>query len=183
MDLVYFIEDITKKYNTSDYTDKSKDELKNNLKYLYSILPINLKNKNIELNDKLCNFIIKSGVRRFQECGYPTINGTNLCERHYSDKFLKKEEKNNKKEDNKQDKIEDKKEEIKISIIAKKEIKQNDIILIKNKYGNILWPNTKLVFKSFKEQIIIGKEASNGEIEELSLEDIEYCKKNKLKIK
>jgi hypothetical protein len=73
MDLVYFIEDICKKYNCSEA------EKRKHFYYLYSLLP---KDSIIKLNDKLCSFKIRGGVRRFQECGHLCVENNNYCEKH-----------------------------------------------------------------------------------------------------
>jgi len=179
MELVYFLEDISKKYDLN--ISKSKEDLE----YLYSLLPNHIKDKKIELNVSTCSFIIKSGVRRFQECGYPVIEEKEYCEKHLEYNFKKLNPelyKENKKEELK--KIErEKKNETKISLVAKRQLKSTDILLVKNKYNHILWPNSNLVFSSFKDKYIIGTEDKEGQLVELNEEDIKKCIEYKLPYK
>ena len=54
------------------------------------------------------------------------------------------------------------------------------IVFRKNKYGNFALGNTGLVLKNDKERIIIGKQV-NSSIVDLTEDDINICKKRKLK--
>ncbi len=179
MDLIYFIKDFNVLFNKEYH-------LKDDLNFLYQILPDSIKNKNLNLNSTTCPFIIKSGVRRFQPCGHPidTNNNSQFCEKHTTYNFKKehpKEYKEMEKEKQKQQLLEEK-HKPKISIVVQKQIQQkNTVLLVKNKYNNILWPNSNLVFKSFKEKIIIGIEDINGNVNPLKEEDIQLCISNKLK--
>jgi hypothetical protein len=177
MDLIYFIKDISLRI-------EKEYHLKDDYQFLYSILPDSIKNKNLNLNSKVCPFIIKSGVRRFLPCNHPVNSNSEFCEKHTTYNFKKehpKEFKEIEKEKQKLLLLEESKKP-KISIIAQKQIQQqNSIILVKNKFNNILWPNSTLVFKSFKEKIIIGTEDINGNVVPLNENDIQLCINYKLK--
>lgn len=179
MDLIYFLKDFHNSKSSNEY------HLKDDFQFLYSILPESIKTKNLNLNSKVCPFIIKSGVRRFLPCGHPTINDSEFCEKHTTYNFKiqnPKEYTELQKEKKRLKELEEENKKPKISIVAQKQIKQtNGILLVKNKFNNILWPNSNLVFKSFKEKIIIGSENKDGNIDPLKEEDIQYCILNKLK--
>jgi hypothetical protein len=181
MDLIYFLKDFhiyNSKYNNEYH-------LKDDFIYLFQTLPESIKSKNLNLNSTTCNFIIKSGLRRFLPCGHPTISNSEYCLKHNTYIFKKenpKEYKELKKEEKHLKLIKEENKKPKVSIVAYKQIKENNsILLVKNKFNNILWPNSKLVFKSFKEKIIIGTEDEIGNIISLKTEDIELCKQYKLK--
>ena len=180
MDLIYFIKDFNVLYNKEYH-------LKDDLTFLYQILPESIKSKNLNLNSTTCPFIIKSGVRRFLPCGHPIDlknSNSQFCEKHTTYNFKKEHPKEYKEMEKEKQKLQllDESKKPKISVIAKKQIQQqNSIILVKNNFNNILWPNSNLVFKSFKEKIIIGTEDINGNIIPLKEEDIQLCISNKLK--
>ncbi len=178
MELVYFIENCNKKL------DNSETKCREDYKYLYSILPNVIKDKQLNLNVPLCTFIIKSGVRRFQECGHPLLPNENYCEKHAEYTFKKNNpelfEEQRKEEQRKEE--ERKREEKKISFVVRKKLKPTDVILVKNKNNHILWPNTKYIISSFKEKIVIGKEDEEGKMIRLIEEDIKYCKEHNIPI-
>jgi len=168
MDLIYFIEDISK------ILQSNPQQKKDHYLFLYSILPDSITSKKITIDTKLCKHIIKSGLRRFQSCSKPVIKNSEYCETHDSNIIIQK-----KKEKKALQQIEEKLEGI--SLNAKKQIKPTDIILKKNKYNNVLWPNSDLVFASIKQHIIVGYEDELGNICPLDEEHIEECKNYKLK--
>ena len=180
MDLIYFIKDFSTLFNKEYH-------LKDDYYFLHSILPESIKSKNLNINSTTCSFIIKSGVRRFLPCGHPIDlknRNSQFCDKHTTYNFKKehpKECKEIEKEKQKLQLLEESKKP-KISIIAQKQLQQkNGIVLVKNKCNNIVWPNSTLVFKSFKEKIIIGTEDINGNVIPLKEEDIQLCIFNKLK--
>lgn len=52
----------------------------------------------------------------------------------------------------------------------------------KNKFGNYTHTSTGLVFRSAKEKYVYGRQDEDGEIHDLTEEDIELCKKYKFPI-
>jgi hypothetical protein len=150
MDLVYFIEDLHKAL------DCSTSQQESNFNYLYGLLP----EKKITLDTKRCSHIIKSGVRRFQECGHPCIEGDTVCEQHSDKKSLIAEQPQN-------------------------EIKKitGAVRIRKNKYNHFLYPNTKLVFSSATDKTIIGIENQIGQLVPLNEESIQQCIQLSLKYK
>jgi hypothetical protein len=178
MELVYFIENCNKKL------DNSETKLREDYKYLYSILPNVIKDKQLNLNIPVCTFIIKSGVRRFQDCGHPLSPNEKYCDKHTEYVFKKNNpelvEQQRKEKERKEE--EQKKKEKQISFVVRKKLKATDIILLKNKNNHILWPNTSYVISSFKEKIVIGKEDEEGKIIELKEEDKKYCKEHNIPI-
>jgi hypothetical protein len=61
------------------------------------------------------------------------------------------------------------------------ELRPTDIVLRKNNFGNIVYPNTNLILD--KDNKIIAKQDKQGEWTPLNDEDIEICKKLKLRYK
>lgn len=79
-------------------------------------------------------------------------------------------------------KVEDKpeKKQIKQTIIQKLKLQNRPIEIRRNKHGNYEHLTTNLVFDKVS-QYVIGKQNENGNIDELSKDDIETCNKFKFK--
>jgi len=146
MDLVYFLQDIHKKL------DCSTSQQEANFTYLYNLLPETIKNKKITSTTRRCKEIIKSGVRRFQECGHPCVDDSQLCEHHTEKKGGETE--------------------CKPPVVAKV---TGQVRIKKNKYGHFLYPNTKLIIASGSDKTIIGKENEIGQQVPLDDESIGLC--------
>ncbi len=57
------------------------------------------------------------------------------------------------------------------------------MILRPNEFGNICYPDTKLIFKGITEKYIVAREGLKGEWLPLKREDILECKRNRLRYK
>lgn len=137
---------------------KDIEGTENNKKLKPSKKAVSKKKKETNEEKKTCISDIKTGKRKGELCGIKVSDKSttgNYCTRH-----LKCE--------NAVEKVSEK-EEI------------TGPLFRKNKYGNFVYGDTGLMLKSNKEQIVIGKQLQDGNIEDLTDEDIEVCKRNKFK--
>ena len=129
--------------------------------------------KKIINNETKCPYVFSKGARKGEECGDKLKIGFFLCSRH------------------KNCKIKDKKSKKQTFISSvkktpnKSKVIDTNLILRKNKKIDKFWHfETKLVFKSDKERIVIGVYNNvTKEIEKLTTEDICICKEMNFKYK
>ena len=108
-------------------------------------------------NMTTCKVLIKSGVRKGEECGKSIKSGERACKSHSKSKEPVEEP---------------------------QPLEEDEIYIIrKNCFNNFVYGNTGLIFKSSTEKYIVAKEGSKGEWLPLEAEDIEVCKKNGLRWK
>ena len=113
-----------------------------------------VKNNNVkDILVKYCPYVFKRGKNKGKKCGAKCAKNSMYCSKH-------------KKYENKEPKI--KKKKLPPKPVVKK------TIIRKNKQINKFWhPETKLVFKSKNERIVIGKCNEDNDIIKLTKEDIE----------
>ena len=141
--------------------DKLQSSLLETVKNIPRLNPIQYKQK-IDSHE-LCVYKLKSGLRKGQECGKkisPKSETRKFCGIH-----LKKE-----------------------NVYESKTVdvdNEDDVFVIrKNKFDNFVYGNTGLVFKSSKHKFIVGRQNNHtGKVEKLSDNDIDLCKKYKLRYK
>ena len=180
---------------------KDENEFKEIKKNIYNILSsINLNIKNIKKmsnTNQNCIHTLTRGENSGKKCGKKCIEDTDYCKIHLKmrDNAYKIKNKNininNKTEEEQTIEIKDK-EEVNINepsttiqnidILTAKKL-DNMFIITKNSYGNFVFGKTGLIFKGATEKYIVAKEGDNGSWNPLSDEDIELCKKFRLKYK
>ena len=106
-----------------------------------------------------CRGTIKSGKNKGNPCSKQSfMNG--YCKQHISD-F--EEEKKREEEE--------------------KLLNSNTLIIAKNQYNNFVFGRSGLIIRSAREKYVVAKEGKNGEWLPLSEEDIQTCKKFRLRYK
>lgn len=124
---------------------------------LQNNLRVSLGKCKIDNNMNTCKVLIKSGVRKGEECGKSIKSGERVCKPHSKSKE---------------------------PIEEPQPLEEEEIYIIKkNCFNNFVYGNTGLIFKSSIEKYIVAKEGSKGEWLPLESDDIEVCKKNGLRWK
>lgn len=178
--------------NTNANSDCDKEWLKNKI---YQVVKQQF--KKINTNNKIkmsgvinkeytCKAIIKSGVNRGLLCGCKCINSF-YCKKHQNEELSVNNENEDIFNDIREDKILEQKSfshtENKYNSSEKK-----SIIISKNKFGNMEYGTTGLLLKSIKEDNdckirnrVVARQGPNGEWNPLSENDINLCKKLRIK--
>lgn len=115
--------------------------------------------------DKIkCTHILKNG-NTCKRYALSTTDGTSKCKQHM---ILTATKTTSNKNTNYQSRDDD---------------DDSQMFIRKNKHGNFVYGGSGLVLKSSKEKYVIGKQVDTGIIVNLTDEDIERCKKYKLRFK
>lgn len=122
-----------------------------------------------ESSDEGCCHKMLRGPRSGNSCGEKISKKSqtgHYCNKHIAHENKTKSEKKSKKE-----------------IQEGSEKRETRHTISKNKFGNYTHVPTGLVFKSAQEKVVYGKQDEEGEIHDLTEEDIQMCKKFKFPFK
>lgn len=156
-DLIKFIETVTFAFSLTP--EQEHKLVKKAITYCCDETILKEKQLKYKSISQTCKAILKTGKNKGQYCSHQ-VHSDGYCKRH--SKCAHEE----KKEENK---------------VKPKPLRETDIVLRKNKFGNIVYPGTNLILD--KDNSVIAKETKTGEWESLTEIDIEVCKKHKLRYK
>ena len=106
-----------------------------------------------------CKYVFSKGANAGQSCSVVPKGGAEYCSKHKAQSDKPAKDKKDKKE---------------------KTEKKKTFVIRKNKDLDMFWnPETKLVFKSKEEKVVIGS-CQDGKLETLTNDDIETCQKYSL---
>ena len=130
------------------------------------------KTEKIESSQNICSYVYQRGEKKGEKCIYPVKDGKNFCSRHFK--------KNT--DDKKKDKTCNKKmESVKTVLRFIKNMKEKDIEIRKNKFGNFETENGLLYDPESRE--IYAFQGEDGKVRDLWKGEIEWCKEKNLKFK
>ena len=120
----------------------------------------------------ICSYIYQRGEKKGEKCIYPVKDNKNYCSRHFKKNTdeKKKEKTCNKKMDN-----------VKAVVRLIKNMKEKDIQIRKNKFGNFETENGLLYDPELRE--IYAFQGDDGKVRDLWKGEIEWCKERNLKFK
>lgn len=120
----------------------------------------------------ICSYVYQRGEKKGEKCIYPVKDNKSYCSRHFKKNTdeKKKEKTCNKKMDN-----------VKAVLRLIKNMKEKDIQIRKNKFGNFETENGLLYDPEVRE--IYAFQGEDGKIRDLWKGEIEWCKERNLKFK
>ena len=120
----------------------------------------------------ICSYIYQRGEKKGEKCIYPVKDNKNYCSRHFKKNTdeKKKEKTCNKKMDN-----------VKAVVRLIKNMKEKEIQIRKNKFGNFETENGLLYDPELRE--ISAFQGDDGKVRDLWKGEIEWCKERNLKFK
>ena len=120
----------------------------------------------------ICSYVYQRGEKKGEKCIYPVKDNKNYCSRHFKKNTdeKKKEKTCNKKMDN-----------VKAVVRLIKNMKEKDIQIRKNKFGNFETENGLLYDPELRE--IYAFQGDDGKVRDLWKGEIEWCKERNLKFK
>ena len=120
----------------------------------------------------ICSYIYQRGEKKGEKCIYPVKDNKNYCSRHFKKNTdeKKKEKTCNKKMDN-----------VKAVVRLIKNMKEKEIQIRKNKFGNFETENGLLYDPELRE--IYAFQGDDGKVRDLWKGEIEWCKERNLKFK
>ncbi len=120
----------------------------------------------------ICSYVYQRGEKKGEKCIYPVKDNKNYCSRHFKKNTdeKKKEKTCNKKMDN-----------VKAVVRLIKNMKEKEINIRKNKFGNFETENGLLYDPELRE--IYAHQGDDGKVRDLWKGEIEWCKERNLKFK
>jgi len=120
----------------------------------------------------ICSYVYQRGEKKGEKCIYPVKDNKNYCSRHFKKNTdeKKKEKTCNKKMDN-----------VKAVVRLIKNMKEKEIQIRKNKFGNFETENGLLYDPELRE--IYAFQGDDGKVRDLWKGEIEWCKERNLKFK
>ena len=108
-----------------------------------------------KVEKETCPYLFKRGKNKGMSCGCKCAKNSKYCSKHK--KYEKKEPK-------------------KVKNIVPVEIKKQTVIRMNKKINKFWHPETRMVFKSKEEKLVIGKCTNDNKIVPLTKDDINICK-------
>lgn len=159
-EIVKYISCISKKYKIpqdellSIWNNKEEEKVDEKVVEEVVEKKVKKKVKNEVKQNKGCIYVFKRGKNKGKMCGLRCVKGSKYCSKHkkyeYKEHKIKKE-------------------------IVPEPVKKQTIIRMNKKINKFWHPETRLVFKSKEERIVIGKCTEDNLIQALTEEDIKIC--------